>query len=254
MGNRYAEVRTELETLINQQSDELQSVRRNASQVRTARDAYDYGLSILNKSSDDVDLYLRDILDDEQALRSLRAGALANIRQKIEQAGGTNLMNKLRDAETKEGKIFRAIYPPNKIEDTLQKVQQAATSQTAMGEIIKGPSTALVQEASKRTGADITAEDISNIFNPMTAMRVGMKIAESLKPDLNEKQRTQILSVLLSENPDVVRRALTDTEGLQNLIGSIERLSGAARAGVRRGTVQQVTQETNRQGLLNMAR
>jgi hypothetical protein len=254
MGNRYAEVRTELEALINQQSDELQSVRRNASQVRTARDAYDYGLSILNKSSDDVDLYLRDILDDEQALRSLRAGALANIRQKIEQAGGTNLMNKLRDAETKEGKIFRAIYPPNKIEDTLQKVQQAATSQTAMGEIIKGPSTALVQEASKRTGADITAEDISNIFNPMTAMRVGMKIAESLKPDLNEKQRTQILSVLLSEDPDVVRRALTDTEGLQNLIGSIERLSGAARAGVRRGTVQQVTQETNRQGLLNMAR
>ena len=144
-------------------------MRRNASQVRTARDAYDYGLSILNKSSDDVDLYLRDILDDEQALRSLRAGALANIRQKIEQAGGTNLMNKLRDAETKEGKIFRAIYPPNKIEDTLQKVQQAATSQTAMGEIIKGPSTALVQEASKRTGADITAEDISNIFNRPSA-------------------------------------------------------------------------------------
>ena len=257
LSSSYQDVRNELEALVNNQSKELQDVRATASNVRTARDAYKYGLNILNKSSDDVDLYLRDILDDEASLRSLRAGALANLRQKAEQAGGTNLMNKLQNAETREGKIFRAIFPPERIEDTLQKIGVAAQSQTAAGEIIKGPTTALVQEASRRVGAQITAEDISNIANPVTALRVGMKLAQELRPDLNEKQRQQVLEVLLSEDPDVVRRALTDTRGLEMLVNSINVTAESLRAGARRGVTQQITTDAATggvaQGLLGIA-
>lgn len=245
----YQDVRNELEGLVNKQSSTLQNVRATAANVRTARDAYKYGLSILNKSSDDVDLYLRDVLDDEAALRSLRAGALANLRQKVEQAGGTNLMNKLQNAETREGKIFRAIFPPERIEDTLQKISVAAQSQTAAGEIIKGPTTALVQEAGRRVGAQITAEDITNIANPVTALRVGIKLAQQLRPDLSEKQRQQVLEVLLSEDPDVVRRALTDTRGLEMLVNGIDLVSQSLRSGVRRGATQQVTTDAATSGV-----
>jgi len=179
----------------------------------------------------------------------LRAGTLANLRQKAEQAGGTNLMNKLQNAETREGKIFRAIFSPERIEDTLQKIGVAAQSQTAAGEIIKGPTTALVQEASKRVGAKITAEDITNIANPMTALRVGVKLAQELRPDLNEKQRQQVLQVLLSEDPDVVRRALSDTRGLEMLINSINVTAESLRAGARRGVTQQVTTDEATSGV-----
>lgn len=250
LSSSYQDVRNELEALVNKQSTELQSVRAKAKNVRTARDAYKYGLNILNKSSDDVDLYLRDVLDDEAALRSLRAGTLGNLRQKIEQAGGTNLMNKLQNAETREGKIFRAIFPPEQIEETLRKIGVAAQSQTAANEIVKGPTTALVQEAGKRVGAQITAEDIANIANPVTALRVGVKLAKELRPDLNEKQRQQVLEVLLSENPDVVRRALTDTRGLEMLINSINAVSQSLRAGVRRGATQQITTDAATSGVM----
>lgn len=249
LASSYQDVRNELESLVNTQSSELQNVRATAANVRTARDAYKYGLNILNKSSDDVDFYLRDIVDDEDALKSLRAGTLANLRQKAEQAGGTNLMNKLQNAETREGKIFRAIFSPERIEDTLQKIGVAAQSQTAAGEIIKGPTTALVQEASKRVGAKITAEDITNIANPMTALRVGVKLAQELRPDLNEKQRQQVLQVLLSEDPDVVRRALSDTRGLKRLINSINVTAESLRAGARRGVTQQVTTDEATSGV-----
>lgn len=249
LASSYRDVRNELEGLVNTQSSELQNVRAAASSVRTARDAYKYGLNILNKSSDDVDMYLRDVLDDEAALRSLRAGTLANLRQKAEQAGGTNLMNKLQDAETREGKIFRAIFPPERIEDTLQKIGIAAQSQTAAGEIIKGPTTALVQEASRRVGAQITAEDITNIANPVTALRVGIKLAQQLRPDLSEKQRQQVLEVLLSEDADIVRRALTDTRGLEMLVNGIDLVSQSLRAGVRRGATQQVTTDAATSGV-----
>lgn len=249
LSSSYQDVRNELEGLVNTQSSELQNVRATAANVRTARDAYKYGLNILNKSSDDVDLYLRDVLDDEAALRSLRAGTLANLRQKAEQAGGTNLMNKLQNAETREGKIFRAIFPPERIEGTLQKIGVAAQSQTAANQIVSGPSTALVQEASKRVGSQITAEDITNIANPMTALRVGMKLAQGLRPDLTEKQRQQVLKILLSEDAEIVRNALTDSRGLEMLVNSINITAQSLRSGARRGVTQQITTDKSTSGV-----
>ena len=241
----YSDVRNELEALLNKESKTLASVRKDASKVRNARDAYKYGLNILNRSSDDVDLFLADIIDDEAAIKSLRAGSLAHIRQKIEQAGGTNLMNKLQDETTREGKVFRAIFPKEQFDETLASIERAARSQSAMGDIIKGPTTALVQEANKRTGAEINLEDLTNITNPMTVLRVGNKIAKQLDEGLTEKQRIKVLEVLLSEDPDVVRRALLDDRGMQVFKEGVSRIAAAIREGLRRGATQQSVQQVN---------
>jgi len=241
----YSDVRNELESLLNKESETLASVRKDASKVRNARDAYKYGLNILNRSSDDVDLFLADIIDDEAAIKSLRAGSLAHIRQKIEQAGGTNLMNKLQDETTREGKVFRAIFPKEQFDETLASIERAARSQSAMGDIIKGPTTALVQEASKRTGSEINLEDLTNITNPMTVLRVGGKIAKQLDEGLTEKQRIKVLEVLLSEDPDVVRRALLDDRGMQVFKEGVSRIAAAFRQGLRRGATQQGVQQVN---------
>ena len=241
----YSDVRNELESLLNKESETLASVRKDASKVRNARDAYNYGLNILNRSSDDVDLFLADIIDDEAAIKSLRAGSLAHIRQKIEQAGGTNLMNKLQDETTREGKVFRAIFPKEQFDETLASIERAARSQSAMGDIIKGPTTALVQEASKRTGSEINLEDLTNITNPMTVLRVGNKIAKQLDEGLTEKQRIKVLEVLLSEDPDVVRRALLDDRGMKVFKEGVSRIAAAIREGLRRGATQQGVQQVN---------
>lgn len=241
----YSDVRNELEALLNKESKTLATVRKDASKVRNARDAYKYGLNILNRSSDDVDLFLADIIDDEAAIKSLRAGSLAHIRQKIEQAGGTNLMNKLQDETTREGKVFRAIFPKEQFDETLASIERAARSQSAMGDIIKGPTTALVQEANKRTGAEINLEDLTNITNPMTVLRVGNKIAKQLDEGLTEKQRIKVLEVLLSEDPDVVRRALLDDRGMQVFKEGVSRIAAAIREGLRRGATQQSVQQVN---------
>ena len=241
----YSDVRNELEALLNKESKTLASVRKDASKVRTARDSYAYGLNILNRSSDDVDLFLADIIDDEAAIKSLRAGSLAHIRQKIEQAGGTNLMNKLQDETTREGKVFRAIFPKEQFDETLASIERAARSQSAMGDIIKGPTTALVREANKRTGAEINLEDLTNITNPMTVLRVGNKIAKQLDEGLTEKQRIKVLEVLLSEDPDVVRRALLDDRGMQVFKEGVSRIAAAIREGLRRGATQQSVQQVN---------
>jgi len=241
----YSDVRNELESLLNKESETLARVRKDAAKVRNARDSYKYGLNILNRSSDDVDLFLADIIDDEAAMKSLRAGSLAHIRQKIEQAGGTNLMNKLQDESTREGKVFRAIFPKEQFDETLASIERAARSQSAMGDIIKGPTTALAQEASKRTGSEINLEDLTNITNPMTAIRVGNKIAAQLDEGLTEKQRVKVLEVLLSENPDVVRRALLDDRGMRAFKEGVSKTASAIREGLRRAATQQGVQRVN---------
>lgn len=241
----YSDVRNELESLLNKESETLARVRKDAAKVRNARDSYKYGLNILNRSSDDVDLFLADIIDDEAAMKSLRAGSLAHIRQKIEQAGGTNLMNKLQDESTREGKVFRAIFPKEQFDETLASIERAARSQSAMGDIIKGPTTALTREASKRTGSEINLEDLTNITNPMTAIRVGNKIAAQLDEGLTEKQRIKVLEVLLSENPDVVRRALLDDRGMRAFKEGVSKTAASIREGVRRAATQQGVQRVN---------
>lgn len=252
LSRTYRDIRDDLEGVINERSPELASVRERASEVRTARDAYKEGQSVFNRSPDEVDIYMRDIADDAAAVKSLRAGTLVHLRQKLSQAGGTNLMNKLRNEETREGKVFRSIYPPEQIDETLRLIERAATSQSAMGDIIKGPTTALVKAAKERTGAQITAEDITNIGNPVTALRVGMKVAKEITPGLSDKQREQILTVLLSEDPEIVKRALTDTRGLEMLSNAINRTSSAIRSTARSGATQQATKDEVTSGLFSV--
>lgn len=251
LGRTYQDARNELEAIINEQSPELVSVRNEASRVRTARDAYKEGQSIFNRSADQVDIFMRDISSDPDAVKSLRAGALAHLRQKLGQAGGTNLMNKLRNAETREGQVFRSIYPQDQIEETLRLIERAATAQSAMGDIVKGPSTALVRAAREKTGAKITAEDISNLGNPVTALRVGMKLAQEVTPGLSDKQRKDVLTVLLSEDPQIVERALKDTRGLEMLSNAINRATTAARSTLRSGATQQATKDEVTSGLFD---
>jgi hypothetical protein len=65
------------------------------------------------------------------------------------------------------------------------------------------------------------------------------------------------LEVLLSEDPEVVRRALTDTRGLEMLVNSINVTAESLRAGARRGVTQQITTDAATggvaQGLLGIA-
>ena len=79
----------------------------------------------------------------------------------------------------------------------------------------------------------------------MTAIRVGNKIAAQLDEGLTEKQRVKVLEVLLSENPDVVRRALLDDRGMRAFKEGVSKTASAIREGLRRAATQQGVQRVN---------
>ena len=65
---------------------------------------------------------------------------------------------------------------------------------------------------------------------------------------MSEKQRVRVVEVLLSENPELVRRALSDNRGMDALVSAINRISKGLTVGPRQATIQQQTQS---EGTLN---
>lgn len=218
---------------------ELAATRAKWADIKTVQDAFETGQGIFNRTADEVEILVEDLMKKGAAgqaqLDALRNGAMDALRAKARGAGGTSLMGTLTNPERKESAILRALLPPDAYDDIAQKMGVAAQAQAARGDIVKGPSTALVQEVNKRLGADINMGDIAAAIspNPVGAIQLGVKLAKAMAPNLTDKQRVQMLQVLLSEDPAVVRKALVDESGLMAFKNAVDRLLARTQSGVR---------------------
>jgi hypothetical protein len=65
------------------------------------------------------------------------------------------------------------------------------------------------------------------------------KLIASAMPQLSEKDRLDVARVLMSEDPDLVRRALIDNSQLDAVLNKVQQIVNAAGAGARTGVSQQ---------------
>lgn len=224
-------------------SPELSQLRSRWAKLATERDAFEQGRKAFNMTADEVEITMDGLLargdEGAAALAAFRSGAMDALRTKAKGAGGTNLMATITNPERKESAILRAIMPPDAYETAASRAAVAAQSQAASNEIVRGSSTELTRAAGTRLGAQLNAEEMANAvrgdFGAM--LRVGTKIVQQAAPGLSDKDRVRVLGILLSEDPQVVRRALTDESGAAMLrdaiVGAAARLrQGATGAGV----------------------
>lgn len=247
-GEVYKEMERGVRAPLDESVSELAATRARWAKLSSEKAAFEEGRKLLGKSPDEIEILVEDMLargpDGEALLGALRSGAMTALRAKVSGAGGTSLMGNLFDPNRKEGAMLRALLPPDVYDDVATKVGVAAQAQAARGDIIKGPSTALVQAADKRLGADINADDITGALsgNFTSILRVGSKVIKQAAPDLSDRDRTRVLNVLLSEDPEFVRRALSDESGAAALAAAVNRAadrirSGATGAGVAGGAM-----------------
>lgn len=229
-GEPLKDAELELRSVLDSVSPELGAVRTNAAAIRSQRDAFKAGQEVFGKSADQIEIDFSDL--PTEMLPAYRAGFADALRRKAQSAGGTNLMATLSNPARKEGMIFRTLFPGENIDDVMRKIDVAAQSQAARGDIVKGPSTALTQGASRQVGADVNLGDIASAatLNPIAVAQTGMKLVRQLTPGLGEKQRLQVLRILLSEDPNAVANALRDSRGVAALTGAINRIVTGARA------------------------
>lgn len=256
MKGRLNEYRFQIQEPLFEFSNDLAVAAGKAAQTRTAKDLFEFGQTIFNKSADEVDAMIRPHQDNPQMMKALRAGALVDFRKKTGQRGNKSFAGKLNNPEAKEAQIFDMIFTGDEREVLIPKVSQAAYSQEAANAIIQGSPTSLTDAAGKRVGADITAGEVASALstpvNPIGGVNamasMATKFVASINPNLSERQRRRVVEVLLSEDPELVRRALSDNRGMDALVSAITRISKGLSAGPRQGLIQQQTQD---EGTLN---
>jgi hypothetical protein len=235
VGGALKEVELALRDAIDTSSRRLSDARLQAAVRRTAKDAFDDGRKVFGKTADEVSILVEELSQKPGALSAFRAGTMDAIRNKMTTGTRTSMMANLANENSKEGLILRTIYPGDELAGILQRINTAAQSQASKNYILGGSSTAPTLLQASRTGMNISAEEIANVMtaNPVTmvtsAVNIVKKVAAQQNKNMTEAQRDQVAKILVSEDPNLVRRALTDTSAmamLQKKLNDFARFSG----------------------------
>jgi len=189
----------------------VEQTRKQGAKLRSSRDSFDYGKTIFGQNADQVSIDFERVTPEN--MKYLRAGVMDAIRNKMATGNKLTFMKRLSDPQTKEGQILRTIYPQDELEGVLDTVGRAARSQEASGDILGGSGTAPTQMQASRIGSDVSLQEVTSAVtgNPLAIVSAARKMLRSVLPaNLTDKQRADVAEVLVSEDPQLVLRALRD--------------------------------------------
>ena len=241
VGESIGQVESNLRRSIDSEAPDLAETRAAWRQMNVAREAFDNGRKAIGKNADEIEdefLRIRDT-GDVGAIRAYRAGVMDSIRNRARRSPG--LMRNLADPDRQEGAILRIVFPESEIQGVVDLAARAGRAQRAEQVVMQGSMTAPEQAAGRQIGGRFSPEEATRALqgDPTAIIQLGARMVRSLAPEMTDAQRKQVVDVLLSENPDIVRRALFDETALAELQKQIMRLAGATLEGTRRGVTVQ---------------
>lgn len=214
-----------LRSSIDDVAPEIGVARGNARLVRLRNENYKSGLKANSKNADEIEVEFNDVLNtgDPGLIQAYRLGYLQNLQAKIQGGNKASIVARLTDPESKEGLIFRTIYPQDLQPAALERLGVARQAQESSAKVLSGSQTAPTQAAQARQGmfsesvrtSGLAADALRGDVN--AAATILDRIVQQFAPGLSDQQKTAIARILLSQDRDVVRKALTDTEYLTSL-------------------------------------
>lgn len=219
VGEALKNVEASLRQAIDTSSAALSAARQQAAERRGARDAFQEGRRIFSKSADEVSVMMEDMANNPGVVNAFRAGAMDAIRNQMGSGRAKSMMGVLASPDTKQGAILRTIYPGDELDGILTRIGTAAQSQAAKNKVLGGSDTAASLMQAERTGSTITADDVANAVtgSPMAAFRVVSKMVGESNKGLSEQDRQRVAQILVSEDPEIVRKALKDESAMAYL-------------------------------------
>jgi hypothetical protein len=226
-GSAFDDLEKALRAQIDLAAPAVGQARKQAATVRTNAEAFKEGRKALSLSADQVELLFATMNPGQ--IKAFRNGLMDALRSKAATGSRFSLMRNLANDDTKEGQILRMVYPGDMLDDTLAAIGRSVQSKAATDRILSGSPTASSLKQADRFGMNVSADDVRQTLggDMFAAYRSLRKVMNLNTPGLTEKQRDDIAKVLVSTNPDVVRRALVDQSAMTELLNTIR--SGGAR-------------------------
>lgn len=238
-GEVFAETEKGLRGILDVASPELGAARANAAIVRGQRDAFESGQSALVGDVNEKLLEFSKITDP-QKIEAYRAGLMASLEARAATGSRQSMIRNLVNPETKEGKILRAVLPQDAVDDVLNRLETARASQVTTDFVLGGSPTAETAMEATRRGMGVSVSDVTGVLSgsPEALVNVASNIASRFTRDLTDAERARVARILVSEDPEVVRKAINDEGALAVLQKRVQELTaGAARGTGRAGAV-----------------
>jgi len=224
-----------LKTNIDGFSPDLKDTRAGWSRMADARDAFDSGKKAFTGDVEAFEIFAEKVMSsgDPAKISAFREGIMSSINNKMAVNGSKRFLAKLANPELREGRVFANVFPEDQQKSALVKLALQGKTQLSYEKIIEGPSTALTEAATKQQNLGIGADELlsASAGNLASGISVGMKAIKSLAPKLTDTQRRQITEVLLSENPQFVKDAVSDSGKMAQLQARVKKLTDMITSG-----------------------
>ena len=239
VGAAFGDVERGLRRSIDDGVEGMAGVRAEASALRTARDSFVAGQKSITSGADQVQIDFAALPTDD-AITSYRAGFMDELRKRFRGGTPASIMRQLNNEERNMGAILRTVFPGEPMEDVLRRIDIAEAGQDMKQYALGGSSTAPTEAAAGQAGSSFNAQEMASAASG-SVMDMGRVLGRFFKRGntaLTDAQNQEVVRVLLSENPDFVRRAMMDQTGW----GALDRaaaniLDRAAAGGTRAATV-----------------
>lgn len=249
-GEAVSGVEKELRSVLDFSVPELTSARAQAAAVRANRDAYQAGTKAL---IGDVNEKLADFAELQQgenaaeAVAAFRAGFLQAAEARAATGSRQSMIRNLANEETKEGMLLRQIFPQDQLGEVLRKLNIASEAEAAQSFVSGGAPTAETLLEATRQGMDIGAAELAGAanLNPADTLSVASKlISRFTRTDMTDAERARVARILVSQDPNLVKNAITDESGMQAFADALAGIMRGLQTGLRAGTATQAGQAT----------
>jgi len=200
------------ESYINRLSPELETVRSNYALNEQIQQAFNTGRNIFGKRPSEVVNIINDLGDNPEVIAALRAGAGDNLQSILSTRAGVTFTREVNDTSNAKNQIFQMIYPEENVDDVLELARRSR-SRNDLVQMLGGSQTA--KRLNQMRLGNVASETMlnvlqgRNVITPTARFLIG-KIT-NLAPSLPESTKRQVVDMLLTQDPEVVRRYLTDT-------------------------------------------
>ena len=238
-GEVFSEAEKELRKKLDLASPELGAVRAQVAKIEGQNRAFEAGQTALAGDVNEK-LFAFSKLTDPDQIEAYRAGLMATLEARATTGSRQSMIRNLTNPETKEGMVLREVLPQDAIDDVLNKLETARASQATTEFILKGSPTAETTMEAARRGMGVSVADLTGVLraNPDAVIRIASNLAAKFTRDLTDAERARVAQILVSENPDLVRRAISDEGAMAAIQTRIQELTAAGtKAAARAGTV-----------------
>ena len=241
MGETAGQVADELKAKIGQDFPNVARARQVSAGRFAAQEAFDTGRKALTKDPEELDIMIQKMSESE--IKAFRAGLMNAINRRM-QTGTT--FRDLADENKNIGKVLRLALKPEDVDSIIKQMGRTAESvdiAQKMPSVAGSPTAPLQQEARRSGGGENIMQTVDALSgSPYAMMQVLSNLTQKQSQGLTEQQRQQVVDVLISKDPDLVMRALTDNTAMATLEKKIKDLSDIIGKSAQRATQQQSTQ------------